>query len=100
MKAAEGGFVRADKIDLKSLDDQLHRHFSRVLTLEKKVKDDEGEMRDVPVRNGWEIDPAKLLMKSVIARGTFGTVHRGFYDGIDVAGNFVEKFWCFVICFC
>ena len=37
-------------------------------------------------RHDWEIDPAKLLIKSVIARGTFGTVHRGVYDGQDVAG--------------
>jgi hypothetical protein len=39
-------------------------------------------------RQEWEIDPSNLIIKSVIARGTFGTVHRGIYDGQDVAGNF------------
>lgn len=37
-------------------------------------------------RQDWEIEPSKLVIKSVIARGTFGTVHRGLYDGHDVAG--------------
>ncbi|XP_039068632.1 serine/threonine-protein kinase STY13-like [Hibiscus syriacus] len=36
-------------------------------------------------RQEWEIDPSKLVIKGVIARGTFGTVHRGIYDGQDVA---------------
>jgi len=38
-------------------------------------------------RHEWEIDPSKLIIKTVIARGTFGTVHRGIYDGQDVAGQ-------------
>ncbi|PNX66127.1 serine/threonine-protein kinase HT1-like protein, partial [Trifolium pratense] len=37
-------------------------------------------------RQEWEIDPSNLIIKTVIARGTFGTVHRGIYDGQDVAG--------------
>lgn len=32
----------------------------------------------------WEIDPSQLIIKYVIARGTFGTVYRGIYDGQDV----------------
>ncbi|KAB1213104.1 Serine/threonine-protein kinase HT1 [Morella rubra] len=32
----------------------------------------------------WEIDPSQLITKSVIDRGTFGTVFRGIYDGRDV----------------
>lgn len=89
----EGGFVRADQIDLKSLD-QLNRHLTRALTLEKKKPENGGnqrqedEMREIPVRHGWEIDPSKLEIQSVLARGTFGTVHRGIYDGQDVAGIF------------
>lgn len=75
------GFVRADQIDLKSLDEQLQRHLSRAWTMEKK----KGEKR--ATREEWEIDPAKLIIKSVIGRGTFGTVHRGVYDGQDVAGQ-------------
>ncbi|KAM1201251.1 hypothetical protein FF1_017539 [Malus domestica] len=35
MKESSDGFFRADRIDLKSLDEQLERHLNRVLTLEK-----------------------------------------------------------------
>ena len=88
-----GGFVRADQIDLKSLDEQLERHLNRALTMEKNKKKDEfGDC----AKYEWEIDASKLTVKSVIARGTFGTVHRGIYDGQDVAG---EKFDDLICCF-
>lgn len=108
MKESSDGFVRADQIDLKSLDEQLERHLNRVLTLEKNkiMRDPETNSNSINLstsnsttstsamtlsipkrhRQDWEIDPAKLIIKSVIARGTFGTVHRGMYDGQDVAG--------------
>ncbi|CAN6860489.1 unnamed protein product, partial [Brassica oleracea] len=91
------GFVRADQIDLKSIDEQLERHLSRALTLEKNKKRDEEESAasssPVAALNGgfvgqrleWEMDPSQLIIKTVLARGTFGTVHRGVYDGQDVA---------------
>ncbi|CAA2992318.1 kinase superfamily [Olea europaea subsp. europaea] len=103
MEKNSDGFVRADQIDLKSLDEQLERHLSRARTTEKNKKNQE----DFPMtaaaatttttiggdggasrrqRHEWEIDPSKLIIKGVIARGTFGTVHRGIYDGQDVAG--------------
>lgn len=90
-------YVRADQIDLKSLDEQLQRHMSRALTLEKKKEEEaEEEARrrlkgQVKSRTAeWEIDPSKLLIKTVIARGTFGTVHRGIYDGLDVAVKLLD----------
>ncbi|KAK8958161.1 hypothetical protein KSP40_PGU022204 [Platanthera guangdongensis] len=85
---AEGGgvFVRADQIDLRSLDEQLERHLSRAWTMEKKTNKGEGD-RGTKGRHDREINPAKLLIKTLIARGTFGTVHRGLYDGQDVAGK-------------
>jgi len=93
----DGGFVRADQIDLKSLDEQLERHLSRAWTMEKRKEEASAgaNQRGVggrqhslrPRREDWEIDPAKLVVKGVIARGTFGTVHRGIYDGHDVAGT-------------
>ncbi|KAL6006949.1 hypothetical protein ACLOJK_032445 [Asimina triloba] len=88
MKEGNDGFVRADQIDLKSLDDQLDRHLSRAWTMDKKRESLEEEKRRPVTRQDWEIDPAKLIIRTVIARGTFGTVHRGFYDGQDVAGQF------------
>lgn len=87
--SGEVGFVRADRIDLKSLDEQLQRHLSRAWTMEKQ-KSNRGEDREIPVKHAWEIDPSKLIIKSVIARGTFGTVHRGIYDGQDVAVKLLD----------
>ena len=95
-----GAYVRADQIDLTSLDDQLQKHLSRAWTMEKNKNRGEQEQeqgqeteaaRGVMVgptrRQEWEIDPSKLTVKGAIARGTFGTVHRGIYDGLDVAGK-------------
>lgn len=91
-----GAYVRADQIDLKSLDEQLQKHLSRAWTMEKNKNRGEQEQeteaaRRVTVgptrRQEWEIDPSKLTVKGAIARGTFGTVHRGIYDGLDVAGK-------------
>ncbi|KAK4752622.1 hypothetical protein SAY87_021420 [Trapa incisa] len=96
------GYVRADKIDLKSIDEQLDR-FSRVATLEKSRGISASGATTVGLssevlpltptkkeRKEWEIDPSKLTIKSVIARGTFGTVHRGIYDGQDVAVKLLD----------
>ncbi|PKI49458.1 hypothetical protein CRG98_030150, partial [Punica granatum] len=112
-----GGYVRADQIDLKSLDEQLQRHLSRAWTMEKNknpsspaaatttaiasynysssaYKDEysrePGRRQGPATRQEWEIDPSKLIIKSVIARGTFGTVHRGVYDGQDVAVKLLD----------
>lgn len=116
MKENSDGFVRADQIDLKSIDEQLERHLSKVLTIEKKKRSEGEEDADhvhlhvhttsataspkfshassaarvnfKKKKQDWEIDPSKLIIKTVIARGTFGTVHRGVYDTQDVAGQF------------
>ncbi|XP_030531127.1 serine/threonine-protein kinase STY13-like [Rhodamnia argentea] len=109
MKDSGEGYVRADQIDLKSIDEQLER-FTRAATMEKGRRAEGKEAEEAASGNGaslvaslslpkqtrkkerqeWEIDPAKLLIKSVIARGTFGTVHRGVYDGQDVAVKLLD----------
>jgi len=118
MKETSDGFVRADQIDLKSIDEQLERHLNKVLTIDKKkrVEEEDSSAASASVfdhvrvhtssantsptsikfktnfkkqKQDWEIDPSKLIIKSVIARGTFGTVHRGVYDTQDVAGLFL-----------
>ncbi|KAL5202348.1 hypothetical protein ABZP36_013300 [Zizania latifolia] len=99
----DGGFVRADQIDLKSLDEQLERHLSRAWTMEKRKEEAAAaDNRGKPAlatahsqhrrqrREDWEIDPTKLVIRGVIARGTFGTVHRGVYDGHDVAVKLLD----------
>lgn len=103
MDKTSDGFVRADQIDLKSLDEQLERHLNRAWTLEKNKKREDDAFdntsrhsfsinvtatsKTLKERQEWEIDTSKLIIKAVIARGTFGTVHRGIYDGQDVAGQ-------------
>lgn len=73
-------FFRADKIDFKSWDIQLEKHLSRVWSREREVLPRKTEE--------WEIELAKLDIRHEIARGTYGTVYRGAYDGQDVAGIF------------
>lgn len=118
MKENSDGFVRADQIDLKSIDEQLERHLSKVLTIEKKKRSEGGEedaaahdhvhttsataspkfshassaarVNFKKKKQDWEIDPSKLIIKTVIARGTFGTVHRGVYDTQDVAVKLLD----------
>ncbi|XP_009613289.1 serine/threonine-protein kinase 52 [Nicotiana tabacum] len=116
MEKGSEGFVRADQIDLKSLDEQLERHLNRVRTMEKnnikKPLDDScinyttfsttttavvaasnhptTTAAPTKQRYDWEIDTSKLIIKSVLARGTFGTVHRGVYDGLDVAVKLLD----------
>ncbi|KAG0499114.1 hypothetical protein HPP92_003805 [Vanilla planifolia] len=81
-EGGEGGFVRADQIDLKSLDEQLERHLSRAWTMDKNKKEAEdvdnvlggpvegaeaaGDGRGSGGRN--EIDTYQLVIKGVIAR--------------------------------
>nr|KJB53125.1 hypothetical protein B456_008G294700 [Gossypium raimondii] len=123
MKENSDGFVRADQIDLKSLDEQLEKHLNRVWSSENNTKKDDGggdgdgdgddhggdqdDNNDEKLklagnstnmattftkreRLEWEIDPSKLIIKTVIARGTFGTVHRGIYDDLDVAVKLLD----------
>lgn len=74
----EETYLRADKIDFKSWDVQLDKHFSRAWSRDREVVHSNKEE--------WEIDSSKLDIRYVIAHGTYGTVYRGTYDGQDVAG--------------
>ncbi|POO02115.1 Serine/threonine protein kinase [Trema orientale] len=67
---------RADKIDLKNLDIQLEKHFSKVFYRNGESQRPKEE---------WEIDLSKLDIRYVVAQGTYGTVYRGTYDNQDVA---------------
>ncbi|KAJ8773803.1 hypothetical protein K2173_008266 [Erythroxylum novogranatense] len=62
-------------MDLKSLE-LLDRHLDNVwnmLHVHERAKEE------------WEIDPKKLLLNHVIARGTYATVHGALYEGRKVA---------------
>ena len=76
--SSKGMMIRADKIDLKSLDMQLEKHLSRVWSNNIDIQ---------RPKEDWEIDLSKLDIRYNIADGTYGTVYRGTYDSQDVAGN-------------
>ncbi|KAF3340601.1 putative plastidic glucose transporter 2 isoform X2 [Carex littledalei] len=75
-------YIRADKIDLTTLDIQLEKHYTKGWTKDKAAS---GGGAPQGPREDWEIDPLKLEIRYVIAHGTYGTVYRGTYDGRDVA---------------
>ncbi|KAG6502490.1 hypothetical protein ZIOFF_034769 [Zingiber officinale] len=75
-------FIRADKIDLRSLDIQLEKTLSKIWLKERSPS---GKPREE-----WEIDPSTLEMRYVIAHGTYGTVYRGIYGGRDVAVKLLD----------
>lgn len=73
-------FFRADKIDLKSLDIQLEKRLNKAWSKDKI---------DNP-KEEWEIDLSKLEIRYEVARGTYGTVYKGVYDGQDVAVKLLD----------
>ncbi|AQK63028.1 serine/threonine-protein kinase STY13 [Zea mays] len=76
-------YVRADKIDLKTLDVQLEKTRSQVWLDHQRSA---ASPRPETPLLGWEIDLlGKLDIQNQIAHGTFGVVYRGTYDGHDVA---------------
>ncbi|KAJ0110450.1 hypothetical protein Patl1_03321 [Pistacia atlantica] len=75
-------FFSADKIDFKSCDIQLEKHLSRVWSKDREVHPRKQEE--------WEIDLAKLDIRHEVARGTYGTVYRGIYDGQDIAVKILD----------
>ncbi|XP_068649846.1 serine/threonine-protein kinase 54-like [Aristolochia californica] len=75
-------FVRADRIDWKSLDIQLDKHLSRIWS--------RNIIEEPRHKEEWEIDLSKLEIRYVIAHGTYGTVYRGVYDGQDVAVKLLD----------
>ena len=100
MKERSEGFVREE---IKRIDEQLQRNLSLRSMQKQQNLDDKGmqnledkEKKKVRFteKQDWEIDPSKLIIKQVIAPGAFGTVHRGIYDGQDVAGNY--NFYAFL----
>uniref|UniRef100_A0A0E0KGM6 non-specific serine/threonine protein kinase n=1 Tax=Oryza punctata TaxID=4537 RepID=A0A0E0KGM6_ORYPU len=80
--SSDTAYVRADKIDLTSLDIQLEKQLTK--TWGKANLKAQGPKED------WEIDLAKLEIRYVIAQGTYGTVYRGTYDGQDVAVKLLD----------
>nr|CAD1823957.1 unnamed protein product [Ananas comosus var. bracteatus] len=92
MKEGGGdGFVRADQIDLKSLDEQLERHLSRAWTMEKKKEEEGGGGGVVGDGEGGVGDrPLEAHHQERHRARTFGTVHRGVYDGHDVAVKLLD----------
>ncbi|CAO2821498.1 unnamed protein product [Amaranthus hypochondriacus] len=73
--------IRADRIDLKSLDLQLEQKLNRVWCKALETERPKEE---------WEIDLSKLELKHTVAHGTYGSVYRGTYDDQDVAVKLLD----------
>eukprot|EP00250_Pteridium_aquilinum_P005037 c15196_g1_i2 orf=704-1861(+) len=73
----KNSYVRADTINLADLDAALDR-LNKGKTPERRKKEE------------WEIDLNKLVLKNIIARGTYGTVYKGIFDGQDVAVKLLD----------
>jgi hypothetical protein len=82
MGSSADAYVRADKIDLTSLDIQLEQRLTK--------KWGKADLKSQGPKADWEIDLAKLEIRYVIAQGTYGTVYRGTYDGQEVAGIYLS----------
>ena len=96
----------APKIDVKSLDEKLenlHRLYS--MKKKKELHDKESNKvinyiravaaKEVPQEEWQMIIREKLVVKQVFARGGFGCVHKGIYDGQEVAGTvIISMFTC------
>lgn len=65
--------LRADQIDLKSIDAHLEKHLHRAWSSNVRPKEE------------WEIDLSKLELRQEVAHGTYGTVYQGTYDSQEVA---------------
>ena len=74
---------RADLLNFKDVDGSLAELKAQSRIIEVATPSVPEEDRE-PMP--WEVDFTKISLKKVIARGTFGTVHRGIYEGQDVAG--------------
>ncbi|KAJ3674735.1 hypothetical protein LUZ60_005351 [Juncus effusus] len=83
-------YLRADTIDLKSLDLQLEKQYNRAWSKDKGAGGGGGGGGASGPKEEWEIDLAKLEIRYVIAHGTYGTVYRGTYDGQDVAVKILD----------
>ncbi|XP_024357689.1 serine/threonine-protein kinase 52 [Physcomitrium patens] len=77
--------VRADLVNLADLDIALNRVHSKLPnSAEAASAEPPGPVEE------WEINPREITLKHMIARGTFGTVHKGVYNGQDVAVKLLE----------
>ncbi|EFJ21239.1 hypothetical protein SELMODRAFT_271276 [Selaginella moellendorffii] len=83
------GFVRADLLNLADLD--LDATLEKHIKVPAAGKPGEQSNQSRPrVREDWEIDIAKLQLNDIIAHGTYGVVHRGVYNGQDVAVKLLD----------
>eukprot|EP00897_Mesotaenium_endlicherianum_P008639 jgi/Mesen1/7803/ME000408S06912 len=85
LKKKQQPFVRADLLDLANLDAEISKRFGSRGDVASKVP----EPKEA-VHYEWQIDMDKLVLGSVIAQGSYGTVHRGTYEGKEVAVKLLD----------
>ncbi|KAL5226118.1 hypothetical protein ABZP36_012757 [Zizania latifolia] len=83
----EEKYVRADRMDLRSLDIQIEEKMAESFR-KRNGGDDYGESEGPKAE--WEIDLSKLEIARVVAHGTHGTLFRGKYEDQDVAVKLLD----------
>ncbi|KAF2286626.1 hypothetical protein GH714_022997 [Hevea brasiliensis] len=78
--------VYAKKPELVEAVSKAFENFQLKIYGVKAQKFDEAEKVKGCAKEERTINPKKLTVKQAIARGTFASVHRGDYDGRDIAG--------------
>ncbi|XP_049342665.1 serine/threonine-protein kinase STY13-like [Solanum verrucosum] len=79
------------KIDLRRMDEQLERHLDRVFSNNNGCTEETNKLELIMTKKQeWELDPTKLKVNTIIAKGTYGSVYKGVYDGKQVAVKILD----------
>eukprot|EP00249_Psilotum_nudum_P031573 c4585_g2_i1 orf=180-917(+) len=74
-------YVPQDNANLAEMDAPLEKHLSRSWNVDIEARR-QGE--------DWEVDLRRLVLKNIVARGTFRTVYRGIFNEQDVAVKLLD----------
>ncbi|PHT28104.1 hypothetical protein CQW23_32290 [Capsicum baccatum] len=70
------------------MDEQLDKHLARIFSENNKKGFEECEVTKVVEE--WELDPKKLKISNFIAKGAYGSVYKGVYEGKQVVVKILD----------
>ncbi|KAH0720900.1 hypothetical protein KY289_006233 [Solanum tuberosum] len=73
------------------MDEQLERHLDRVFSNNNGCTEETNKLEVIMTKKQeWELDPTKLKVNNIIAKGAYGSVYKGVYDGKQVAVKILD----------
>ncbi|KAK4725046.1 hypothetical protein R3W88_027825 [Solanum pinnatisectum] len=76
------------KIDLRRMDEQRERH---LFSNNNGCTEETNKLELIMTKKQeWELDPTKLKVNNIIAKGAYGSVYKGVYDGKQVAVKILD----------